>query len=89
VEFPFGNVNVPVVLTGPVRTSGNVVVFATAAAPVTWPVMVSVPDACAPSPLGVKKNGHTPGGELPVRRPEPFAGRPEVTGVRPSYWRTT
>ena len=44
VALLLGGVKVPVVFTGPVNFRWNVVVFATAAAPVTCPVKVSVPD---------------------------------------------
>lgn len=44
VPLPLGTVNVPVVATTPVSLTGITVVFAIAAAPVTCPVMVSVPD---------------------------------------------
>ena len=44
VALLLGGVKVPVVFTGPVNFRWNVVRIATAAAPVTCPVKVSVPD---------------------------------------------
>ena len=47
VALLLGEVNVPVVVTGPVNFRWKIVVFATAAAPVTCPVRVSSPDFAA------------------------------------------
>jgi hypothetical protein len=58
----------PVVLTGPVRTTGYVVVFASAAAPVTLPVIVSVPDACVTDTFAACFAGLPPDDEQPAIR---------------------